>query len=170
MQSGSCTSSTPHRSAPCIWASVCWDVVGGVASDRGGAATAFSTGLVAKDAPCRMAYVHLVHCAILRLVSAPPSAGMVLAHLPRCAQAYVPLVGQRPAPRTAPSRALHMDLRLAGTVGGRLLRSAPGWLDGLGPDAALRDGVCMLVGRRSMARVAPLFSWDGLLFGSSVVR
>lgn len=64
-------------------------------TDRGGAATAFSTGLVAKGAPCRMAYVHLV--------------------------------GQRPAPRTAPSRALYLRLRLAGTVGGGCC-AAP-WLD-----------------------------------------
>ena len=64
-----------------------------------------------------MAYVHLVHCTILRLVSAPPSAGTVLAHLLRCAQAYVHLVGQRPAPRTAPSCALYLRLRLLGRLG-----------------------------------------------------
>lgn len=55
-------------------------------ADRGGAATAFSTGLVAKGAPCRAAHVRLI--------------------------------GQRPAPRTVPSRVLHMGLRLAGMVGG----------------------------------------------------
>ena len=54
----------------------------------------------------------------VRLADGPPSVRAVLAQLRRCAQAYVRLVGQRPAPRTAPSRALHMGLRLLGRLGG----------------------------------------------------
>ena len=102
----SCTSSTHRLRAPCRWASVCWNGFD--------AATAFSAGLVAKSAPCRAAHVRLVHLTALRLVSAPPSAGMVLTKLLRCAQAHVHLVGQRSAPRTAPSHASHMGLRLPG--------------------------------------------------------
>ena len=73
----------------------------------------------------------------------------------------------RPKARTAHCAILR--LRLLGRWG-RLLRSAPGWLDGLGADAALWDGFCMLVGRRPVARTVPLLGWDSLLFGSSVVR
>ena len=50
----------------------------------------------------------------VRLADGPPSAGTVLSQLRRCAQACVRLVGQRPAPRTAPSRALYLRLRLLG--------------------------------------------------------
>ena len=66
------------------------------------------------------------HRAILRLVSAPPSAGMVLAHLLRCAQAHVHLVGQRPAPRTSPLCALYLRLRLLGRLGGAAAAQRPG--------------------------------------------
>ena len=106
-----------------------------------------------------MAYVHLVHCTILRLVSAPPSAGTVLAHLLRCAQAYVHLVGQRPAPRTAPSCALYLHLRLLG-------RCKRAGTDCGGPSAAFSTGLVAkgapcrmtyvhLVGQRPAPRTAP---------------
>ena len=59
-------------------------------------------------------HVHLVHIGSVRLADGPPSAGMVLTQLRRCAQAHVHLVGQRPAPRTSPPCALYLRLRLLG--------------------------------------------------------
>ena len=64
------------------------------------------------------------------------------AHLPRSAQAYVHLVGQRPAPRTSVPCALQMGLRLAGMILAQLLRCAQAHVH--------------LVGQRSAPRTVPL--------------
>ena len=117
-----------------------------VDTDRGGAATAFSTGLVAKGAPCRAVHVRPVHIAALRLVSAPPSGWDVFG--PSAALRSGLCTSSRPKARTA-HRAI---LRLV---------SAP-------PSAGMVGGGCCAAPRLGWASLARTWRcgmasacWDG---------